>query len=84
MNPIRYPHPAEREDVIRPVPASHLANEISRLEARLRDHMAMRPDWRHLQARTVWAQDKALIEQDLLILRRQEMSRWHPVDGRTA
>lgn len=79
MNPIRYQTPAEKTDIIK-VPEDKLDAMLAAFMAKLEAHLAVRPSWTDINARTKWAWDKHDLENDIKCLESQKESRWHPVE----
>ncbi|BDU72325.1 hypothetical protein [Mesoterricola silvestris] len=80
MNPIRYQTLAEKTDIIKSIPEDKLDAFLASFRAKLEAHLAVRPSWTDINARTKWAWDKHDLEVDIQCLEAQKAARWHPVE----
>jgi hypothetical protein len=82
VNPVRYPTPSERLDVIKAVPEDKLGLELAIQRAQLALHMECRPSNQNINALTKWVHAKQKFETAIGLLEGQINNRWHAVEVR--
>ena len=82
MNPVRYPLPADRTDVVKPLPEALRVSKLARLQADLAAHEAKRPHWSAINDLARWIGKRDLLRSDIQILENQVTNVWHPVEVR--
>ena len=79
MNPVHYPTPFEKYDVIKPAPEAIIQAELARLRDLLAAHLLTRPHWHQINERMQWVMAKDRIALGIDILEGQIRNRWHSV-----
>lgn len=76
----KYAHPAEREQIVKPIPEDKVEAELARRRADLAAHLAKRPGHADTNALAAWVWDKDRILTAIGILEGQMENRWHNVE----
>lgn len=80
MNAVPYPTPAERTDVVKPLPEALRVTRLNRLKAELAVHLTERPHWFHINDLARWIDKRDLMLMDITVLENQITNVWHPVE----
>jgi hypothetical protein len=80
VNPVRYPTPSERTDVVKPLPEAKRILKLAELRAELALHLDTRPPHHRINPLAAWIGKRDLLRMEIQLLESQVTNVWHPVE----